>query len=76
MVYIVGFGALGLVVWGIVNAVARNPYSEMTEEEFEAEAKRSSHIAPALMSLQKILDPSHRVEYVQEANERIELGFG
>jgi hypothetical protein len=44
----------------------------MSEEEFEADAKRVSQIAPAIMSFQKVIDPSHRVEYVQEENEKIE----
>jgi hypothetical protein len=72
MAYIFGLVALGLVIYGIVHAVTRSPYSEMSEEEFEAEAKRPSRIGPAIMSVQKIFDPSHHVEYVQEENQKVE----
>lgn len=72
MEYLVGFAIFGLIVYGIVKAVGGNRYAEMTEEEFEADAKRASQIAPAIMGFQKVIDPSHRVEYVQEENEKIE----
>jgi septal ring-binding cell division protein DamX len=72
MVYLVGLLVLGLVIYGIVKAITENSYAEMTEEEFEAEAKRSSNLGPAIMTVQKIFDPSHHVEYIQEENEREE----
>jgi hypothetical protein len=40
-------------------------YERMTEEEFEAEAKRSSRVGGALLEFQKVVDPGHKVEYVQ-----------
>jgi len=70
--YAFGILAFLLVVYGIVKAATGNPYSEMSEEEFEADAKRGSLIGPAIMSLQKNVDPNHHVEYVQEQKESIE----
>lgn len=69
-----GFGIFVFLVfiYGIVKAVTRNPYSEMTEEEFETEAKRGSLLGPAIMAVQKNVDPNHHVEYVQEQKESIE----
>lgn len=61
-----------LVIYGIVKAATGNPYSEMTEEEYEAEAKRGSLLGPAIMAVQKNVDPNHHVEYVQEQKENIE----
>jgi hypothetical protein len=72
MVYFVGLALFVLVVYGILKAASGDDYEEMTEEEFEAEAKRSSHIGPALMTVQKMIDPNHHVEYVREEKERIE----
>lgn len=40
MVYVLGIVILALIVVGIVNAAGGRHYEEMTEEEFEAEAKR------------------------------------
>lgn len=47
-------------------------YEKMTEEEFEAEAKRSSRMGGALMEFQKVINPSHKVEYVDECAKRLE----
>ena len=44
----------------------------MTEEEFEAEAKRSSTLGGAVGAFQKVFDPSHHVEYVEEQKQRVE----
>jgi hypothetical protein len=72
MDYAFGILAFLVLTYGIVKAVTGNPYSEMTEEEFEAEAKHGSNIGSAIMSVQKIVDPNHHVEYVQEQKEGIE----
>jgi hypothetical protein len=50
---------------GLAKVASHEPYKEMTEEEFEAEAKRSSRIGGALLEFQKAVDPSHKVEYAQ-----------
>ena len=44
----------------------------MTEEEFEAEAQRASALSGALASVQKIVSPSHRVEYIMQKDKRAE----
>jgi hypothetical protein len=44
----------------------------MTEKEFEAEAQRGSRIGSAIATVQKIIDPSHHVEHVQEQKQRLE----
>jgi hypothetical protein len=72
MVYVIGLGLVVLIAYGIVKAVSGRRSSEMNDEEFEAEAKRSSHMGAAIIGLQKTLDPSHRVEYVQEQQQRVE----
>ncbi|MGH9689427.1 MAG: hypothetical protein ACRD5K_20370 [Candidatus Acidiferrales bacterium] len=60
------------VLYAIAKAATGNRYANMTEEEFENEAKRSSKVGAAMIGLQKIVDPGHRVEYVQEQQQRIE----
>jgi hypothetical protein len=72
MVYLAGLAVFALIVFGILRSASGDEYSEMTEEEFEAEAKRRSHIGPALMTVQKMIDPNHHVEYVREEKERVE----
>lgn len=72
MAYLFGLLALGLIIYGIVKAISHNPYAEMTGEEFEEEAKKSSAIGAAIMTMQKIVDPDHHVEYVQEQQQKIE----
>lgn len=44
----------------------------MTEEEFEAEAKRSSAMGAAVGGLQKIINPTHTTEHIVEQERRIE----
>lgn len=60
------------VVYAIAKAAGGNRYANMTEEEFEREAKRSSKVGAAVVGFQKVVDPGHRVEYVQEQQLRIE----
>jgi hypothetical protein len=70
MIYVVGLVIFVLLLYGIVKAASGDRYSKMTDEEFEAEAKRSSAMGAAIISLQKAVDPSHRVEYVEEQQRR------
>jgi hypothetical protein len=72
MVYLLALGVLVLVIWGIAKAASGDRYSKMSEEEFEAEAKRGSPIGAAVAEFQKTIDPSHRVEYQQEQELRVE----
>lgn len=72
MVYLIALGILVLIIIGIAKAASGRRYEEMTEEEFEAEAKRSSAIGAAVGGLQKIINPAHSTEYKVEQEQRIE----
>ena len=72
MIYAIVIGIVVVLVCGIVKAASADRYSNMTEEEFEAEAQRSSLIGGAMIGLQQVIDPGHRVEYLQEQKLRIE----
>lgn len=76
MIYVIFLVLLALIVYGIAKAASGDRYSKMTEEQFEAEAKRSSSMGAAVAQFQKVFDPSHHVEYTQEQQQRIEAdGF-
>jgi len=66
----------GVIIIGIFFVIAKamsgDRYANMTEEEFEAEAKRSSTLGIAVAGLQKIVDPSHEVQLMQEQQQRVE----
>ena len=60
-----------LVVAGIWHAATgKSRYAEMTEEEFEEEARRGSPVGNALMSVQGIIEPNRKVEYVLRQDKR------
>ncbi len=72
MVYLVVGIIVAVVLYAIAKAATGNRYANMTEEQFEQEAKRSSKVGAAVIGFQKVVDPGHRVEYVQEQQQRIE----
>lgn len=72
MIYVFGLIILALIVYAIAKAASGDRYSKMSEEEFEAEAKRSSLMGAAVADFQKFVDPSHHVEYIQEQQFRVE----
>jgi len=72
MIDAIWLALLAVLVYGIVKATSRDRYSNMSKEEFEREAKRSSRMGAAVAGLQKIIDPAHRAEYIQEQRERLE----
>ena len=72
MAYLIAAIVLIAVVYGIAKATSGDRYANMTEEEFEAEAKRASVVGAGVMGLQKVIDPGHRVEYVEQAQQQIE----
>jgi hypothetical protein len=51
---------------------SRNRYTRMTEEEFEAEAKRASTLGAAMLTTHQILTPHHRVEYLLQEDKHAE----
>jgi hypothetical protein len=72
MAYVIGVGLILLIVYAIAKAASGRDYSKMTEEEFEAEAKRGSAMGAAVGGLQKIIDPSHSSGHIVEQQQRIE----
>jgi len=65
--------AVIVVVVALIIGVAtgKDRYAEMSEEEFEAEAKRASMLGAAVMGLQKVLEPKH-VEYMMQRDKKVE----
>ncbi|MGH9740184.1 MAG: hypothetical protein ACRD4X_16610, partial [Candidatus Acidiferrales bacterium] len=63
MAYAVTAVVVVVLLYAIVKAASGDRYANMTEEEFEKEARRSSKVGSAVIGLQKIVDPGHRVEY-------------
>lgn len=51
------------------------PHEEMTEEEFEEEAKKKSLLRAGMIGLQKVLEPN-RIEHVLEQEQRVEKDAG
>ncbi len=72
MAYAITAVVVIILIWVTAKAASGDRYSKMTGEEFEAEAKRSSSLGAAVAAFQKVIDPSHHVEYVQEQQQRIE----
>lgn len=72
MLYVIGIVILVLIVIGTVKFANGRRYEDMTEQEFEAEAKRSSSIGSAIGSLQKIIDSPHSTEHIIEQEQRLE----
>jgi hypothetical protein len=72
MEYLIVLVVVVLVIFAIVKLAGPDRYENMSSEEFEAEAKRGSRMGGAMAVLQKIVDPGHRVEYVQEQKELAE----
>jgi ABC-type bacteriocin/lantibiotic exporter with double-glycine peptidase domain len=72
MVDLIALGILALIIFGIMKAASGRRYEEMTEEQFEAEAKRSSAMGAAVSGLQKVVNPSHDSEHIIEQQQRIE----
>jgi hypothetical protein len=61
-----------LIVIGIVKAASGRHHENMTGQEFEAEAKRSSTIGSMVGGLQKIIDPGHSTQQMVEQQQRLE----
>jgi len=70
--YVIGFAVVIAAVVGIVKYISGDRYAKMTEEEFEAEAKRGSRIGGALLEVQKLANPSLKVEYLRQQDKRAE----
>ena len=72
MVTIVILAFVAVVVALIIGVSSgKDRYAEMSEAEFEAEAKRVSTLGAAMLGLQKILEPK-KVEYMMQRDKRVE----
>jgi hypothetical protein len=72
MVTVVILGILVALIALIVGiTTGKDRYAEMSEEEFEAEAKRVSPLGAAVMGLHKFFQPK-RVEYMMQRDKRVE----
>ena len=72
MISLILFGVFVIVLIAIVISVAGSDrYSKMTEEEFEAEAERSSLLGAAMLATQKLIQPS-RTQAMIEQKKRVE----
>jgi hypothetical protein len=72
---IVGFLALavvGTLVYVVRRITGRNRYTDMTGQEFEAEAKRTSPAFGLMLAIQKLIDPGHHVEYIKRQQDNLE----
>ena len=73
MIYIIMLGVLVALLLVIIRVAAGDDrYKEMTEEEFEAEARRVSMTGVAMTELQKHIDPQHKVEYLAQRDKHVE----
>jgi len=70
--YIIGFAVVIAAIIGIAKFISDDRYAKMSEEEFEAEAKRGSRIGGMLLEVQKLANPSLKVEYLRQADKRAE----
>ncbi len=73
MTYIILLIILVALLIAIIRVAAGDDrHATMTEEEFEAEAKRASMAGVAMTELQKHIDPQHKVEYLAQRDKHVE----
>ena len=73
MIYIILLAILVALLLAVIRVAAGDDrYKEMTEEEFEAEAKRVSLRGVAMTELQKHIDPQLKVEYLVQRDKHVE----
>lgn len=63
---------IALLIGVILSVGRKGRYSEMTEEEFNEEARRVSMRGVGVAEFQKFVDPSHKVEYLQQRDKHVE----
>ena len=72
MIYVIGFAVFVALIVAIVKAASGERYTKMSEEEYEAEVRRSSLMGAAVAGLQKVIDPDHHVQHIEEQAQRLE----
>ena len=72
MIYVILFAVFVALLVGLARAAStRDRYADMTEEEFQADADRSSLLGAAMLGLQKNLQQK-RVEYILQRDKHLE----
>jgi hypothetical protein len=74
IVCFLALAVVGVLVYVVRRITSRNRYTDMTDQEFEAEAKRTSPVFGLMLAIQKLIDPSHHVEYIQRRQDNLEAG--
>jgi hypothetical protein len=72
MIYVIGLVVFVVLVVAIAQAASGDRYANMSEEEYEAEVKRGSLMGAAVAGLQKVIDPDHHVQHIEEQAQRLE----
>jgi hypothetical protein len=73
MIYIILLAVLVVLLLAVIRVAGGDDrYKEMSEEEFEAEARRVSMTGVAMTELQKHIDPQHKVEYLSQRDKHAE----
>ena len=72
MAYFIVLVVVVLLICAVAKLASGNRYKNMTSAEFGAEAKHVTGASGAIAALQKVIDPGHHVEYLQEQKEREE----
>jgi hypothetical protein len=63
---------IALVVAIAKAVMSKGRYDKMSEQEFNEEAKRVSMRGAGVAEFQRIVDPSHKVEYLQLRDKKVE----
>lgn len=72
MDFLILLGVIALLIAVVRAATRPGRYSEMTEEEFQKEADRVTMRGVGVAEFQRIVDPSHKVEYLQQRDKHVE----
>ena len=66
------FAVLLVLLLRMIKLSSADRYARMTGKDFEVEAKRVSPIGGVMLAIQRLIDPAHRVEHVQQAKAHAE----
>ena len=57
---------------GVARGSRSSRFAEMTEEEYNREAERVTMRGAGVAEFQRIVDPSHKVEYLQQRDKHVQ----
>lgn len=63
---------IALIIGVFAAVTGKSRYSDMSEEEFNKEAQRATMRGAGVAEFQRIVDPSHKVEYLQQRDKHVE----